>query len=730
MSAINAHLDGEWRRSSRTFALALAVFGTVALLQAGGALQSLERKTLDARFQYLNRPAAVDSSIVLAAIDGSSFSFARNRMKVGWPWPREYYGTLVDYLHEGGAKAVVFNILFPKSDIPRANVNSKKSDENFAQAMKNAGNVALAMQLTAADTTQNPLNSKHTLDQKLPSSFLVPSYNAGLAPIPSFQGRAAALGGANIRGDEDGVVRHLPLAYRLADSITVPNLGLAALRAGRAEESEASLLSELPTGPTGSFLLYWYGPGGYEGAFRDQYISIKSLIVSAAQLKLGQEPQVPPSRFKDKTVIVGIAASKLSDQYSTPVGTKDLEEASYPGMEIFATFLSNIQQGHFLRDFLGVWLYLLVLMMTVTGACLALVRPDFISRSFWLLISAGTVGVYLGAAVAAFYYLLWWVPVVAPTLALVGGVTAPLVNDYLEERRRREEFRSFLRQSLSPQVIDKMVENPDALGFEGEEVEGTAFFSDIEDFTSTAEELSPREVVEDLNEYFGVATEVILDHHAMVDKFLGDGIMAVFGAPVRRSDHAEQACLAALKMNRVLEEFYRASEDTEHPPFESRVGVHTGRFVLGNVGTESRADYTAIGDTVNVAARLEQANKLYGTRILISEATYQDAQDVIEARELDLLRVTGKEEAIPVYEVLAPADELSDLQEELRGRFEEGLIAYQAGSWEQARQAFSDVLRKDPNDGPSTLYLERIEERMEESLPSNWRGVHEMTVGK
>jgi hypothetical protein len=211
--------------------------------------------------------------------------------------------------------------------------------------MTEAGNVALAAQLTPTDTTKNPLDSVHVLQRKPRSDLRIPSYSGALAPIPSFQKGAAAFGGTNVRADRDGVVRRLPLVYRLSDSLLIPNFGLAGIRGDSSGENASSLLSELPLGPSGSFLLYWYGPGGVNGVFKDQYISIKSLIVSAAQLQLGQDPDVPPSRFKDKTVIVGATAAGLYDLHSTPVGVKGTSHGGggdYPGMEIFATFLSNV----------------------------------------------------------------------------------------------------------------------------------------------------------------------------------------------------------------------------------------------------------------------------------------------------------------------------------------------------------------------------------------------------
>jgi len=728
---LDALFRDEWSRPVRGAVCAALAFGVVGLLQGGGVLQSLERTTLDVRFQYANRPAMVDSSIVLAAIDDPSISFVRSRMKVGWPWPREYYGTLVDYFEKGGARAVLFDVLFPESDFPRANVSAQQSDERFAEAMKEAGNVALAMQLTPTDTTKNPLDSAHTLHDPPRSALRVPSYSGALAPIPSFQEGAAAVGGTNVRADGDGVVRRLPLSYRLSDSLTVANLGLAGLRAGPSNRDPSSILSDVPLGPLGSFLLYWYGPGGVDGVFKDQYISMKALIVSAAQLQLGREPTIPPRRFKDKTVIVGATAAGLYDLHSTPVGVRGTSYGGggdYPGMEIYATFLSNLYQGHYLRDFSGGWIFLFVLLMAVIGAGLVVAWSGRIGRASAALI--GVAALYLGGAAAAFYYLLWWIPVVAPALALVSGFSITSAVSYAVEGRKRRRLRGLFQRYVSPQVVDEVVQSPEAMELGGEELEGTVFFSDIKGFTSVAEQLSPREVVQELNEYFGIATDVVLDHRAMVDKFIGDAIMAVFGAPVRHEDHAAQACLAALEMNRVLAKHYSDSQESGRPPFRSRIGIHTGRIVVGNIGTERRVDYTAIGDAVNVAARLEAANKQYGTRVLISESTYELAKEAIEVRELDLLRVTGKEEPIRIYEGLAPAGALPEKEEQLRDRFEEGLEAYRARQWVQARKAFAEILRAKPDDGPANLYQQRVEERAGESLPASWTGVHEMDVGK
>lgn len=711
---------GRWKR-----ALACAG-GTTVLMSAlflSGALQSMERHTLDLRFQYANRPALVDSSIVLATIDEGSLSFFRGEgRRVGWPWPRDFYGALVEYLDRGGARAVVFDMLFAESDLLRPT----SSDQRFADALEAAGTVALAAQMTPSDTMKNALNPMHRLDRRLPAHVRVPPYPGVLAPLPAFQEGAAAVGAVNMAADADGVVRRIPLAFRTDEGLQLPSLGGAALQADNENNRSLEELAGEGLGPDGAFLLYWYGPGGVDGVFEEQYVSIRALIVSAARMQMGREPIVPPERFAGKTVIVGGTAAGLFDKHSTPVGVAGAKgrHGAYPGMEIFATFLSNVQQGHRLRS-PPIWGGLfLIFLMAGMGAVLVAVGRNRVGVA---ALGVGTVvGLYVVGAGAAFYYGRWWLPIVAPAFSAVAAFSATSAVNYGVEERRRRKIRSLFQHYVSPRVVEEVVQNPEALELGGEEVEGTVFFSDIEGFTSVAEQLSPPALVQHLNEYFGVATEAVLDHRAMVDKYIGDAIMAVFGTPVRQPDHAVQACLAALEMEAAVEAHYAAGNEDGPPPFRSRIGIHTGHIVVGNIGTKRRADYTAIGDAVNVAARLEGANKLYGTRIIISEATYDEASSAVAVRELDRLRVPGKEKPIRIYEVMDRAGALSEDAQQRKTAFERALSLYRDQRWTEAEVAFDEILDRWPEDGPAIRYRTRAREREGTTLPADWNGVHDM----
>jgi adenylate cyclase len=222
-------------------------------------------------------------------------------------------------------------------------------------------------------------------------------------------------------------------------------------------------------------------------------------------------------------------------------------------------------------------------------------------------------------------------------------------------------------------------------------------------------------------------TDIILASGGLIDKYEGDAIMALWGAPLPQEDHAGRACLAALDNQRRLAELRREFQVSGLPPVYSRIGVNTGEMIIGNMGSSQRFDFTVIGDSVNLASRLEGANKTYSTGIIISEDTYRQAEAQVEARELDLLRVKGKEVPVRIYELLAPKGELDGKMGEARNRFTEGLGHYRQQEWTEAIRCFQQALEAVPEDGPSRVFIERCREFMETPPPAAWDGVYRLT---
>ena len=279
---------------------------------------------------------------------------------------------------------------------------------------------------------------------------------------------------------------------------------------------------------------------------------------------------------------------------------------------------------------------------------------------------------------------------------------------------------------LSPKVIDSIIKNPEAIKLGGESRRITTFFSDVAKFSTISESLSPTELVSLLNEYLSEMTDIILGYDGTVDKFEGDAIMAFFGAPQVFPDHAARACFAALDMQRKLSEMRaRWREQGRHELFV-RMGMNTGEAVVGNMGSRTRMDYTVMGDSVNLASRLEGANKFYSTGIMISEFTRADAGDAIEVRQLDRIRVVGKEEPIVVYELLARKGELDSDTRDMLEKYDAGLDHFKEREWDKARSLFRAGLKIIPGDGPCATYVERCTKFMKSPPSRNWDGVYRM----
>ena len=292
---------------------------------------------------------------------------------------------------------------------------------------------------------------------------------------------------------------------------------------------------------------------------------------------------------------------------------------------------------------------------------------------------------------------------------------------------KKRLVRGAFSRYLSPQVVSQVLARPELLSLGGARRPMTAFFSDIAGFTSISERLSPEALVNLLNRYLSRMTGAITDHGGIVDKFEGDAIMAFWGAPLPQEDHALRACLAALDQKSLLEEFRAEVRAEGLPELNVRMGVHTGEMVVGNMGSEERFNYTVMGDAVNLASRLEGANKEFDTEIMISEDTLGRVRNEVEVRELDLIQVKGRHKPVRVYELLCRAGHLPPDSAEVRDAFENGLALYRAGEFEQAEGAFQVALATDPYDGPSLRFVERCRFFQQAPPPDDWDGVFTMT---
>ena len=443
---------------------------------------------------------------------------------------------------------------------------------------------------------------------------------------------------------------------------------------------------------------------------------------------LEKMPGISAGQVKDRIFIIHAAAAAMRDLKPTPLDARAL------GAEINAVFLDNFLNGDFIiriPAWGGAVLSFFLCCLLGVGAFLlvGLVRSSFLAAFSSLLVTAVLIG-----ALALVEHLLFkgggiWVDVAVPSLgALVTWAGVVGMHIYMESKDRRF-IQDALGRYTSPALVQELMQNPKALSLEwGESRVLTVFFSDIVSFTSISERLGPQRLVILLNEYLTAMTDIILEEGGVVDKYIGDAIMAFWGAPVEKKDHAVGACRAALRTRLRLKELQKDWERRFKEMVRFRAGINSGDAVVGNMGSLHKYNYTVMGDTVNLAARLEGANKVYGTDLMIAQGTWALVCHEMVARELDFMIVKGKDEPVRVYELMGEKMKTNAAVEELVERFEKTLRIYRDRSFKEAKDQFEAILEDYPGDGPSELYVKRCEDYLRNPPAEDWDGVFRMTT--
>ncbi len=316
--------------------------------------------------------------------------------------------------------------------------------------------------------------------------------------------------------------------------------------------------------------------------------------------------------------------------------------------------------------------------------------------------------------------------VTPPVISLVVSFVITATYSYATEGKRRREVKNAFQHYVAPAVVDNILKEVEKLKLGGEKKVLTALFSDIRGFTSISESLDPEELVNFLNEYFSVMTRIIMNYRGTLDKFIGDAIMAFYGAPLEQPDHALRACKTAIDMIKSLKTLQSEWRERNLPHIDIGIGLNSGEMTVGNMGSDERFDYTIMGDNVNLASRLEGINKQYGTNIVISQYTHALIKsNNLYVRELDSVRVKGKREPVTIYELIDYEKPKAQIQEAVK-KFENGLVAYKQKQWKEAIILFQETLRVKTDDKPAELYIERCEKYAQTPPPEDWDGVFVM----
>jgi len=651
-------------------------------------------------------------------------------------------------------------------------VVGKPPDEALGDSMEKSGRIVIgSFLLTPSEAAQLPAellagDRAALLDLALPPPTLAPQLGddellvreqgldlarapvhrfwAARAPIEPLRrkdsrGLPLLVGALNTVPDPDGVLRREPLVLAVGDpaspqdTLLFPNISLAGVMryydadgaqvrlwggdngleeigyvpdtAGRPVEPHPMRdFMRIPVDPRGRLLLNYYGP---DGTFP---------TVSLGDVWRGT---VPREQIDGRLVVLGATATGTFDQRVTPFSPLS------PGVETHATALENILSGEYLlRPWWALAYESFILVAIALLAGLLFTKVSVVAGlPVMLLTMAGYHAFDYGlfrAGISVFSAM--------PLFEVLCIYVLQAVYRYSTEEREKRQIRRAFQFYLTKSVMEEMLKNPSMLKLGGKKEELSVMFSDIRGFTSISEKLPPEALSRLINEYLTPMTNIVFEYGGTLDKYIGDALMAIWGAPVNQSDHALRACRAAAKMMRelaVLQERWRV-EGKGYPTIDIGIGVNSGPMVVGNMGADQRFDYTVMGDNVNLASRLEGTNKEYKSHVIISESTYVQARDDIATRELGAVRVKGKKEPVKIYELLtdSPAQgEMADVIE----RFNAGIAHFRAQRWDAARAKFREVLAIWPEDGPSKAYLGFCDDYEKAPPGADWDGVYQMT---
>jgi adenylate cyclase len=650
----------------RKLAIGLAI-GAVAWALAVGlgsldVFKDQELSTYDLRLVAAARPDAVRTDVAIVEIDETSLrvlepTFGR------WPWPRVVHSAAVDFLRKANAKVIAFDVLFVDRDLRSTfplgdsgtSMSGPESDAAFVESVKRAGNVVLAAEALYEGSSSVPGGA-------VPAAAALPgvTYAATTGfperphlrlPFTDLAQVSAGVGHTFLELDADGTARRI-VPFVVAQGQPIPWLGMSAVLVGNhvpasAVSVEGNALRvgdvRMPLTPTRQAVLRLRGPYADKTGQRTYpTYSFVDLLTSEDLMLNGGAPVVSPKEFEGKFVFIGTSAAGLKDTYASPFGGPAM-----PGVHLHAATVDDVLSQQFMRR------------TSTTVDLIATAAAGLIAGVVSVAIPVGwavAIVIVLGAALV--WAATWaigsgvWVALVMPVLALSLATFGGTAWQYFVEGRQKRLMKQLFGRYVSPDVFAHLVADPSQAQLGGHRREMTVLFSDIRGFTAASEKASPEAVVAQLNEYFSAMVAVLFRHHGTLDKFVGDMVMGLFGAPVADPRHADNAVAAALDMVRELDRLNSGWTAQGRAAMKIGIGINSGEMIAGNIGSDTVMSYTVIGDAVNLASRLESATKDQGVQILISEAVRSRLTTAVKTREIGAISVKGKEQAVMVHEVI------------------------------------------------------------------------------
>ena len=728
------------KHSTRLFAATISALIIWAALNQGvsaSLFTRIEYLLYDVRFNLflpITQREQGDHKIAIIDIDEDSII---NEGR--FPWSRQKVASLIEKLGEAGALIIAFDVVFSEKEVnPVEHINRAVSKDVYNQLSsehwQHIAQVADADKVMAKAIAEHDVvlgfffqDEQDYQNGQLPpavyqvpkewqDSLVVTQRPGYTANISSLQNQAGGGGFVTMFPDFDGTVRRAPLLIRHGDAL-YPSLALSAamrylfidnIEPEVVEVGDVLALTQVavsefpaPTSPAGFVTVPYQGP-----AFSFPYYSASDVL----------RDRLKPNELEGAIVFVGTSAIGLADLRSTPMGPQ------YPGVEVHANILDALLSGGFPQK--PEWQAGATFLQLILIALFMIIVLPILGPTIMLF-----GGSFIIVMVIIFNGYLWSMGLDLPmagAVILTLFLTATFITDgFLKENASKKMLKGMFDQYVPPAHIDKMMADPDSYSFSGESKELTVLFSDIRSFTNISETLSAQELKHMLNSYFTPITKEIFDRNGTIDKYVGDMVMAFWGAPLDDGNHRGNAVLAALNMQRITEELKIEFKKEGLPEVNIGVGVNTGLMNVGDMGSSYRRSYTVLGDAVNLGSRLESITKFYGAKILIGEDTF-DHIDGFVCRFVDRIQVKGKEEAIRVYEPIGLEGEVAtDILDEIQ-EYNNAYKEYLNQDWLKSEQAFTYLY----DSNPLTLYqgyIERIADLKNETLPKDWDGTFRHT---
>ncbi|HZX13824.1 MAG TPA: adenylate/guanylate cyclase domain-containing protein [Thermodesulfobacteriota bacterium] len=686
--------------NQKVVVLSLVSFFITFLLLLSGVLNPFELKAYDLYSRYLN-PANKSEEIVIIEIDQQSLD-ALSREGITWLWPRQVYAPIIEYLSQ--ADAVFIDMLFSEPSS-----YGQEDDQIFAEAINKAKNVYLPVFLSRREeiiTSEEEDFIKHiAIRDKISPA---PAFNSVTTPIDILKNAVKGSGNITISPDEDGIYRGIPLVFQLKELI-IPHFLLGYLiEKGIIKIVQNSLFVKDTKIPLvdGKLMLRYNREGSPFKVF-----SFTQILRSYLDSNASATPTIKKDFFKGKVVFIGLTAAGLYDLKPTSVSSIST------GVLINATTLDNIVNRSFIRPVSEIFVIGFMLLICIFISYSVLRRYSLLINLSLFIVSLSTILLIT----AVLFKNALYMNIIPPVVSLMMSFMISVAYSYATEGRQRLFLKRTFSQYMDKRIADYLLENPSLIKPGGQNKRLTVFFADIAGFTSISEKISAEKIATMLHMVLNSLTEVIIQNNGVIDKYIGDCVMAFWGAPLETDKDEINACYAAIQCINSLGELNNLFRGEGFSEIAIRIGIHSGDAIAGNIGSDRLFHYTAIGDTVNLASRLESVNKFFKTRIIISEDTIKETNNHFFTRGLGVIEVKGKTLPIKIFELIGEKGNIAPDNMQLVTLFHRGMTFYEVRKWHEAVQIFDEILEKYPHDGPSEFYRNRCEYLISNScLTENW----------